>query len=170
MLNFESNKIGRDAYSVLGWAIASISLISFIQRLFSVGLGAITSSFVDYYRRIAHAVFAVLPELFGIYLPATLVDFWALSFICAGAYARSRNIEFARGFQFLKLERRSKALRIFVFLIFGFTGISLFVPLSVLSINTYVDGDITRDALKNLAVIFVVVVLFYVLNAFSPSA
>lgn len=170
MRNFDSNRVERDVYTVLGWIIASMSLISFVQRLFSIGLGAIATSFIDYYRRLAHAVFAFPAELFGVDIPDSLVDFWALSFVCAGAYAKSKNVEFARGFSFLKLEGPPIKLRVFVFIIFGFTGIGLFVPLSALSINTYIDGDITRDALKNLAIISLIVVLFYMLNAFSPSA
>lgn len=170
MQNFDSNRVGRDVYAVLGWIIASMSLISFVQRVFSIGIGAIATSFIDYYRRLAHTVFSFPAELFGVAIPDTLVDFWALSFVCAGAYAKSKNVEFARFFKFLKLEKQSIKLRVFVFFIFGFTGVSLFIPLSVLSISTYVERDITRDALKNLMIISLIVILFYILNAFSPSA
>ncbi|MFH7566537.1 hypothetical protein [Oceanimonas smirnovii] len=146
-----------------------MSLISFIQRFFSVGLGAMASSFVGYYRMLAHAVFGVPAELLGITLPSSLIDFWALSFVCAGAYVRAKNVEDARAFRHLQLKKTSIKLRVAVFLISGLTGLSLFIPLSAMSIYTYTEGDITRDALKNLLVILVVVFGFFIFNAFSPS-
>lgn len=170
MLKFRRNVVASDAYTVLGWIIASMSLISFIERFFSVGLGAMASSFVNYYRKLAHAVFGVPAELIGITLPISLIDFWALSFVCAGAYVRAKNVEDARAFRHLQLKRPSIKLRSVIFLIFGFTGLSLFVPLSAVSIYTYTDGDITRDALSNLLIISAVVFAFFVLNGFSPSA
>ena len=170
MLKFRRNVVASDAYSILGWIIASMSLISFLQRFFSVGLGVMASNFVSYYRKLAHAAFGVPAELIGITLPSSLIDFWALSFVCAGAYVRARNVENARSFRHLQLKRPSIKLRSAIFLISGFTGLSLFVPLSAVSIYTYTDGDITRDALSNLLIILAVVFAFFVLNGFSPSA
>ncbi len=170
MLKFRRNVVASDAYTILGWIVASMSLISFIQRFFSVGLGVMASSFVSYYRKLAHAAFGVPAELIGIALPISLIDFWALSFVCAGAYVRAKNVEDARAFRHLQLKRPSIKLRSAIFLISGFTGLSLFVPLSAVSISTYTDGDITRDALSNLLIISSVVFAFFVLNGFSPSA
>lgn len=129
-----------------------------------------TSSFVGYYRQLSHAIFGVPAELLGIMIPRSLIDFWALSFVCAGAYARSNNVKYALAFRGLNFKSPSKKLRIAVFLVFGFSGAGLFVPLSALSITTYVRDDITRDALKNLIVVMVVLGGFFILNAFSPSA
>jgi len=170
MLKFNRNAMASNAYAIFGWIIASMSLISFIQRFFSVGLGELASSFVSYYRKLAHAVFGVPAELIGITLPSSLIDFWAVSFVCASAYIRAKNVEDARVFRHLQLKKPSIKLRSAVFLISGFTGLSLFVPLSAASIYTYTDGDITRDALSNLLTIFAVVLIFFVLNGFSPSA
>jgi hypothetical protein len=170
MLKFKRNALASDTYTIFGWILASLSLISFIQRIWSVGLGAMANCFVGYYRTLAHAVFGAPVELLGITLPSSLIDFWALAFVCAGAYARAENIEDARAFRHLQLKKPSIKLRAAVFLIFGFTGLSLFIPLSAISIQTYTDGDITRDALKNLLVILAVVFGFFILNAFSPSA
>jgi hypothetical protein len=133
-------------------------------------LGVMASSFVSYYRKLAHAAFGVPAELIGITLPSSLIDFWALSFVCAGAYVRARNVEDARAFRHLQLKRPSIKLRSAIFFISGFTGLSLFVPLSAVSIYTYADGDIARDALSNLLRISAVVFAFFVLNGFSPSA
>lgn len=169
MFKFRRSDVASDTYTIFGWIIAVMSLISFIQRFFSVGLGAMASSFVGYYRMLAHAVFGVPAELLGITLPSSLIDFWALSFVCAGAYVRAKNVEDARAFRHLQLKKTSIKLRVAVFLISGLTGLSLFIPLSAMSIYTYTEGDITRDALKNLLVILVVVFGFFIFNAFSPS-
>jgi hypothetical protein len=170
MYTLKSNEIARGVYAIFGWIVASMSLISFIQRVLRIGLSATANSFVSYYRQLAHAVFGVPAELLGIILPHSLIDFWALSFVCAGAYARTENIEYARAFRSIKLKSPSIKLRVFVFLVFGFTGLAFFVPLSILSMETYISGDITRNAIKNLVIILLVVVVFYMLNAFSPSA
>lgn len=98
------------------------------------------------------------------------MDFWMLSFICAGAYARSSNVEKALIFQKHNFTEPSLKLRLAIFFIAGFSGLSLFIPLSVLSINTYARDDITREALKNTGIVFIGTIAVFVLNAFGPSA
>lgn len=170
MYKLKRNAVAGHTYAIFGWIIASMSLISFTQRLFNIGFGNIASSFVSYYHKLAHAMLGAPAELFGINLPSSLIDFWALSFVCAGAYARAKNIEDARAFRHFQLKRPSIKLRATVFLISGFTGLSLFIPLSAASVHTYMDGDITRNALKNLLIILTIALGFFILNAFSPSA
>lgn len=170
MLKLRRNVLASDAYTILGWIIASMSLVSFIQRFFSIGLGLMASSFVSYYRKLVYAVFGYPAELIGISVPISLIDFWAISFVCAGAYVRAKNLEDARAFRHLQVKKPSLKLRSAIFLISGYTGLSLFLPLSAVSIYTYTDGDITRNALSNLLIILTVVFAFFVFNGFSPSA
>jgi uncharacterized membrane protein YidH (DUF202 family) len=124
MFPFKRKSVASDAYTILGWIIASMSLISFIQRFLSVGLGTMANDFVSYYRKLAHAVFGIPAELIGITLPNSLIDFWVLSFVFAGAYVRAKNVEDARAFRYLRLKKPSIKLRSAIFLIFGFTGLS----------------------------------------------
>lgn len=170
MTNFTRKSLANDTYTLMGWIIASMSLVSFSQRVLSIGLADMASRLVAYYRQLAHAVFWIPEELLNITLPSSLIDFWALSFVCAGAYVRCKDVEDARAFRNFQLEKPSIKLRAAIFFVFGITGISLFIPLSVLSIYTYTEGDITRDALKNLLVIVSTVFAFFIFNAFSPSA
>jgi hypothetical protein len=44
------------------------------------------------------------------------------------------------------------------------------IPLSALSIHTYTENDIIRDALKHLSFIIATVLVFFALNAFASSA
>lgn len=147
-LKLKRNAAAGDTYAIFGWVIASMSLISFTQRLLNIGLGDMASSFVNYYHKLAHAALGAPAELFGINSPSSLIDFLALSFVCAGAYVRAKNIEDARAFLSTQLKRPSMKLRAVVFLISGLRGLSLFIPLSAASVYTYMDGDITRDTLK----------------------
>lgn len=147
-----------------------MSVISLIQKLFDVGLFGIMESFIKYYRKISHFVFGLPFELLNIQLPIQLIDFWTISFICAGAYVRTENLKGARAFRNYNFTPPSVKLRTAIFFIWGFTGIGLFTPLSVGSIYTYTEGDITRDALKHLGIILIVSAAFYTINGFAPSA
>ena len=150
--------------------VSVISLISLVQKLFDVGLADFAVTYVEYYRKIAYLIFGWPLEIFNLHMPSALVDFWMLSFICAGSYVRTENLEKSRFFRDYNFPSPSIKLRTVVFFIFGFTGIGFFIPFSVLSIYTYTENDITRDALKNLAIIIGGTLLFFVLNAFAPSA
>lgn len=155
---------------ILTLATATISAVSFAQKVFDIGLGSMANSYIGYYRQITHALFGVPAELIGIRLPVALTDFWVLSFICAGAYVRSKNIEKSRAFRNYNFTEPSIKLRVIIFFIAGFSGLALFIPLSALSISTYTRDDITREALKNTLIVFMLTVAFFVLNGFGPSA
>src|SRR6187549_2164070 len=73
-----------------------ISVVSFIQRLFDVGVIALAGHLIQYYREIANLVFAAPLTLLGIKVPPALVDAWTLSFVGASAYARTPKIEHSR--------------------------------------------------------------------------
>lgn len=169
-LNTRQVEAGNGALKVLTWATATISLISLTQRLFEVGLGTLSAQYLGYYRKIAYAIFGWVPELVGVHLPATIVDFWTLSFICAGAYVRTENLEQARAFRRYNFSSPCTKLRIAIFFVWGFTGFGLAVPLSVTSIHTYTENDIMREALKNFTVVVGATIVFFAINAFAPSA
>ena len=172
MLGLNSNQlnVAKTTLKFLTIATASISLISLLQKLFNIGLIDIAATYIGYYRKIAYVIFGWPAEIFHFHMPKLLIDFWTLSFISAGAYVKTKDMEQARAFRRFNLQSPSIKLRAAVFLIFGFTGIGLAIPLSITSIYTFTEGDITRDALKNFAIILVVTVGFFVLNAFAPSA
>lgn len=157
------------ALTVLTLVTASMSIISLIQKLLNVSLGAVAASYVSYYRKISYFFFGTPAELFHIQLPISLIDFWAISFICAGAYVRTENLERARAFRDYNFASSSIKLRLAIFFIWGFTGVGLFIPLSVLSVGTYTENDITRAALIHFGIISMISVFFYAVNAFAPS-
>lgn len=156
--------------TVLTLLTASMSIISLVQKFFNVGLGPLAASYVSYYRKISYFAFGLPAELLDIHLPMALIDFWTLSFICAGAYVRTESLEKARAFRDYNFSSPSIKLRTALFFVWGFTGIGLTIPLSVLSIYTYTENDITRDALKHFGIILGISILFYAVNAFAPSA
>ncbi len=155
---------------VLTIIVATMGVISFTQKLFDVGLGSMANSYIGFYRQISQAIFGLPAELVGIKIPVILVDFWTLSFISAGAYVRSKNVEKARAFRNYNFAEPSIKLRASIFFIAGFTGLGLFVPFSALSIYTYVRDDIMREALKNTIIVLLATIAFFILNGFSPSA
>jgi hypothetical protein len=171
-LHFNSNHLAtkNTAVKILTQLTASMSVISLIQKVFNVGLGSLAASYIGYYRKISYFVFGFPAEFLNIHVPTALIDFWTLSFICAGAYVRTKDLEKARAFRDYNFPSPSIKLRTAVFVVFGLTGIGLTIPLSALSIQTYTENDITRDALKNFAIILAASLLFFALNAFAPSA
>lgn len=155
---------------VLSLVVATMSVVSFTQKIFNIGLGSMANSYIGFYRQISHALFGVPAELIGIRLPVALTDFWVLSFICAGAYVRSKNIEKSRAFRNYNFTEPSVKLRVIIFFIAGFSGLALVVPLSATSISTYTRDDIMREALKNTVIVLMATVVFFILNGFGPSA
>ena len=157
--------------NLLTTTTGAISLISLIQRTFDVGLYPVSISVISYYRKIAFWIFGFIPDLLGIYVPRNLIDLWALSFMFAAAYIKTRDMEKARAFRRFSSGEFSPTLRLFVFFAFGFTGMSLFIPLALISVHTYAEGegDIMRNALANLVWIAIACLAFFGLNAFAPS-
>lgn len=112
-MHFDSNhRATKDkAMKILTLLTASMSVISLVQNILNVGLGTLASSYVGYYRKISHFVFGLPAEFFNIHLPTALIYFWTLSFICAGAYVRTRDLEKARVFRSYNLPSPSLKLR-----------------------------------------------------------
>ena len=158
------------AIRVLSLVVATMSAVSFTQKIFNVGLGSMANSYIGFYRQISHSLFGLPAELIGIKLPIALTDFWVLSFICACAYVRSENIERSRAFRNYNFTEPSVKLRMLIFFIAGFSGLALVVPLSAISISTYVRDDIMREALKNFVIVLMATVVFFIFNGFGPSA
>jgi len=155
---------------VLSLVVATMSAVSFTQKIFSIGLSSMANSYIGFYRQISHSLFGLPAELIGIKIPVALTDFWVLSFICAGAYVRSKNIEKSRAFRNYNFKRPSVKLRVLIFFIAGFSGLALVVPLSATSISTYVRDDIMREALRNFVIVLIATVVFFIFNGFGPSA
>lgn len=169
-LNDHQSNVAEKTLKILTLITASMSLISLFQKIFDIGLINVAATYIGYYRKISYAVFGWPAAIFNLHVPALLIDFWTLSFICAGAYVKTQKMEEARAFRRFNLPSPSMKLRAAVFLIFGFTGIGLAIPLSITSIYTFTENDITRDALKNFLIIVIVTFAFFALNAFAPSA
>lgn len=172
MLRLNGNHLTTKKMVTTGFALitASMSINSLIQKLFNVGLVGMAASYVSYYRKISYFIFGLPASLLNVHLPVALIDFWTLSFLCAGAYVRTKNLEGARAFRRYNFSSPSLKLRLAIFFLWGFTGFGLIIPFSVLSITTYTENDITRDALTHLGIVLVFSVLFYAINAFAPSA
>ena len=166
----------KNTLKVLGIMVGTISVISFSQRIFDVGLIAVERAVVEYYREIANLIFAAPMELLGIKVPATLTDIWALSFVGALAYTRTPKIELSRIFRNNPRLTKIKHWKILLFFIFGITGIGLFVLVGAFSPTTYADDfheeplDLSKGAARNALYIFGGALAFFVLNAFAPSA
>ena len=92
------NILSSTVFRVLALIVGAMSVVSFTLRIVDVGLLPVAQNLVDYYREIAHFVFAKPLELFGISIPNYLSDAWALSFVGAAAYVRTPNIENSRFF------------------------------------------------------------------------
>ncbi len=156
--------------------VGVISVISFTQRLFDVGVIAIAKNVIEYYRDIAHLILAAPMELVGIKVPPAVTDAWTLSFVGASAYAKTPRIEQSRFFcRHPELTAR-KYWKVGLVFLFGITGIGLFVLLSAISPITYVDEfhetplDLSKGAARNAIYIFGGALVFFVFNAFGPSA
>lgn len=161
---------------VLSLLVAMISVISFAQRLFDVGMIAVAKDVIGYYREIANLVFAVPMELLGIKVPPALTDVWTLSFVGASAYVRTPKIEDSRFFRMYPWLTHRKYWKVWFLFLFGASGIGLFVLLGAVTPSTYVDEfheeplDLSKGAARNALYIFVGALVFFVLNALGPSA
>lgn len=160
---------------VLGILVGALSLVSFVQNVLHIGLTSSLQPIVLYYRAIASAVFGIPAALVGLTLPQALVDFWAISFLGAGAYARTEGIERCRAFRDYNFAPHSNGWKLAVFIIFGFTGLGTFVVLAALWPLTYVDAfheepmDPMKNAIWNVFLVCAGAVVFFVLNAFAPG-
>jgi len=148
-----------------------LSVVSLIQHVGDVGLTSIFVEFISYYRQITYQVYGYIGQLFTIEFPPILMDAWTLSFVAAGAYVKTLNIEYSRllrNFDTTNWPRYWKSL-LFVFIGITFTGLAIL--LSSFHFQTYIDEtqDLTRGALKNIMIVATAVAVFFVLNAYAPS-
>jgi len=155
--------------------LAVFSLVSFTQRLFDVGIFSMFETYLSYYRQVAYFFFGNIWHLFGITVPPKLIDLWVLSFLGAGAYVKTENIQHSRFLINFKLEKVSLALKLFLFSLFGFSGIGIGIAMASISPTTYVYADteeqpaIMQGVAKNLLIIVSATIVFFVLNAFTPT-
>lgn len=165
----------KETIRVLTILVGVISIVSFAQRLFDIGVVAIAKDIIEYYRVIAHSILAAPMELLGIKVYPSITDAWALSFIGASAYARTPKIEQSRFFSRHPWLIVWKYWKVWLLFLFGITGIGIFVLIGTLSPITYVDEyhkkslDLYKGAARNTLYIFGGALVFFVLNAFAPS-
>ncbi|EID4334180.1 TPA: hypothetical protein GRI37_21195 [Vibrio parahaemolyticus] len=166
----------KDTLRYLSIVLSTISVISLLQHVGNVGVSSIFHDFISYYRYVAYEVFGLIGRLFSIDIPPTLMDVWTLSFIGAGAYVRTPNIEGSRLLRKYDTSKFPSYWKFIYFLLMGFTLVGLSIVFSALQPQIYVDDELgesyalSRRALKNVLVIVAGVVVFFVLNAYAPSA
>jgi hypothetical protein len=92
----------------LSLLLSILSLSSLIQHAGSLGLAAIFSEFISYYRLVTYQIYSFIGGLISIEFPPTLMDAWTLSFIGAGAYVNTPNIESSRLLRNFDLSNKPK--------------------------------------------------------------
>jgi hypothetical protein len=161
----------KETLRVLGVLVGILSLVSFTQAMFSVGLVPVLEEFISFYRGVASYIF----RLIGFIPPQSVLDFWTLSFLGASAYFKTQGIEHSRALRGLNLNPQSPWWRIGLLLILGFSGLGLLVVLSAVHPVTYIDGfheepqDLMKGAARNVFLICGGAILFFIFNAYGPS-
>jgi hypothetical protein len=151
------------------------SLVSFVQRLFDIGLVAMAGQIIDYYRIIAYFFIGLPGRMIGFHFPSSLMDMWTLSFIGAAAYAKTPNIENARFFRRHPSLTKVRYWKFWLLGIFGLSGIGLAALVGAISPFTYVDGfhedplDLSKRAGINVLYIIGGAIAFFIINAFGPT-
>jgi len=159
----------------LGILLGIFSLVSFVQRLFDIGVMAIAREIIDYYRTIAYFFIGLPARMIGFHFPGALMDMWTLSFIGAAAYAKTPKIENARFFRRHPAVTEVRYWKFWLLLIFGLSGIGLAVLFGAISPITYVDEfheeplDLSKRAGTNVLYIIGGAIAFFILNAFGPA-
>lgn len=178
-LDIMPNKIGdgvKETIRVLTILVGMMSVVSFAQRVFDIGVIAVAKDAIEYYRDIANLIFAAPMALLGINVPPALSDAWTLSFVGASAYARTPKIERSRFFRRRPGLTGLKYWKVWLLFLFGISGIGLFILLSAISPSTYVDEyheeplSLSKGAARNALYIFGGALVFFAFNAFAPSA
>jgi len=160
---------------ILSIIISILSIVSVFVAILDLGLIHVLERLLEYYRTVSYSIIGFPFSLLGVSPPQFLVDLWVLSLIGAGAYARAEGVETCRAFRHKELKSPSIPLRVGVFLLFGITGIGIFIILSAVSPLTYLNEmhdeplDIMQSAAKNLVWVCSGALAFFVLNAFAPS-
>lgn len=145
------------------------------QHLFNFGVSGVFNDIISYYRHITYQLFYFIGQLISISFPPKLMDLWTISFIGAGAYVRTPNIEFNRLLRNSDIRCFPKYWKFLLFLTMGFSFIGLFLLLSALQPQTYIDQmheepqNLMRGMLKNMLIIILSAIVFFALNAYAPS-
>jgi len=169
------NWLMKDTRRALSILVGIFSLVSLIQQLFNVGVFEVAREALGFYRTIAYFFLGFPARLFGYSFPHVFMDYWALSFIGAAAYVKANNIEGTRFFRYYKNLTSIPYWKLWLFLVFGLTGIGIIVLLSAISPTTYGDEFheeppvVMRDAAYNALAIFGGAIVFFALNAFAPT-
>ena len=159
-----------DVLTAISILVGIVSVVSFLQISFEIGLTKLSFAIVHYYRVIADNTIGLPAKLISIELPQRLIDFWSISFVGASAYCRVPNIDQSRALRITNIP----CWRILLFFIMGIFGFGIFVFYAALSPLTYANEymeekqDLSRAAIRNLLSIIVGVIVFFFLNAFFP--
>lgn len=104
---------------ILSIVFASLSLISLFQHVSDVGFVSIFSDLITYYRNASQQLFSIFEFLFTINIPQAIKDLWLLSFIGAGAYIKTPNIENSRLLRNFEISQENKYWKPIFFLLMG---------------------------------------------------
>jgi hypothetical protein len=165
----------KNTTDILAILLGIFCLVSFLQRLFDVGLVPLVRDFIDYYRTIAYFFFDMPARMLGFHFPDALMDMWTLSFIGAAAYIKTPNIENARLFHLYPAFTRPRYWKLMLFCILGLSGLGLAVLFGAFSPITYVDAfheqplDLSKRSGINIIWIICGAIVFFLLNAFGPT-
>lgn len=165
----------KETTRLLSVVLGIFSLVSLIQQLFNIGVFEVAREALGFYRSLAYFFLGFPARLLGYSIPHELMDYWILSFIGAAAYIKTKNIEGSRIFRDRKNLTSSRYWKPCLFFILGVSGLGIMVLMWAISPFTYVDEfheetpDLMRGAAKNALAIFGGAILFFALNAFSPT-
>lgn len=155
--------------------VSMLSVISLVQHFFNFGLSGVFNDIISYYRHITYQLFNLIGQLISISFPPKLMDLWTISFIGAGAYVKTPNIEFNRLLRNRDVRSFPKHWKIILFFLMGFSFTGFFLLLSAFSPSTYIDSmneepqDLIKGMLKNTLIILIGIIVFFALNAYAPS-
>ena len=72
-----------DVLTAISILVGIVSVVSFLQISFEIGLTKLSFAIVHYYRVIADNTIGLPAKLISIELPQRLIDFWSISFVGA---------------------------------------------------------------------------------------
>jgi hypothetical protein len=160
---------------ILSIVFASLSLISLLQHVTDVGLVSVFSDLITYYRNASQQLFSAFELLFSISIPQAIKDLWLLSFIGAGAYIKTPDIENSRLLRNFEISQNNKYWKPMLFLIMGSSFIGVGILFSVFNPSIYTDSMseepqvLIRGAARNSFIVAIGACAFFVLNAYAPS-
>lgn len=143
--------------------------------MFDVGFVSIFSDLIEYYRNASQQLFSIFEFLFTFNIPQALKDLWLLSFIGAGAYIKTPNIENSRLLRNFEISQENKYWKPIFFLLMGGAFIGAGILLSIFNPLIYTDSMseepqvLMRGAARNGFIVIIGVCAFFVLNAYAPS-